>query len=93
MVRQGVEVVEDDARPRSQTPVWERTSSKLRFVRAHRLRVQLFIVQVELGQLFTERGEGAEVGGEREARQFALQVVRELRPVAGMVLRPGGETR
>jgi hypothetical protein len=49
------------------------------------MRFERFIVEVQPGQLLAGVGEGAEVRGERDARQVALEVVGELRPVAGVV--------
>src|SRR5262249_30903641 len=40
---------------------------------------------MQLGQLLARGREAAEIGGERDAGQFALEVVGELLPVAGVV--------
>ena len=56
-----------------------------RFDPLQRPRLQLFIVQVQLGQLLAGRGEGPEVGGQRDPRQFAFQVLGEPLAVARMV--------
>ena len=45
----------------------------------------LFVVEVQVGELLAGGGERPEVRGERDAREFALQVVGVLGPVARVV--------
>ena len=47
--------------------------------------LELFVVEVQLGEFFAGCGEGAEVGGEGDAGQLALEVVGVLLAIAGMV--------
>jgi len=46
---------------------------------------ELFVVEVEFGQLLASFGEGLEVGRQRNPRQLAFEVIGELGAVAGMM--------